>query len=165
MGSKTQENQTGIKPRATLPQVKNALERWQEGLKKLEEEVKTIRMEAQASYREQIADLRSDWKQVYARVRALEEGTGEEWANAQAQLQERVAAFRQAFLKTAHRLQEEEKMPLGWLQGFTDERKAVSEGWTQGMGARPQGSKGWTEGQGKRPAGSEGWVEGYEKSG
>lgn len=160
--NKTQEMET--EKNATLQQMEKHVARWQEGLDQLEEELKTIRVDARASYEEKIAKLRADWEQVYARVKALEEGSREEWENAKAYLNQRVTTFRQDFLKTARRLQTEEKVPLGWLQGFTDERKVESDGWAQGLGDRPQGSKGWAEGQGKQPEGSKGWAEGYKET-
>ena len=72
--------------------------------------------------------------------------------------------FRSAFYQTAHRIRDEEKVALGWLQGFTDARTHESEGWLEGMGTQPTGSEGWAEGMGTKPTGSEGWAEGYNKN-
>ena len=148
---------------ATLQEIEEHLAQWTVGVDRLEKEIHTVKAEAQKQYHEQVAVLKQQLKELQIRVQAMREGESKEWQESQSALHERLARFRQAFLLTAQRLHHEEKVALGWLQGFTEERSHESAGWAEGMGEPDERSEGWAEGMGKRSNESRGWAEGYDQ--
>lgn len=148
---------------ATLLEVRDHLDQWETGIDRLEEAIHHVKQEAQKEYYDQIAVLRQHLKEMRLRLRAIEEGEPKEWRESQVAFYQRLARFRQAFAHTANSLDQEDRVALGWLQGFTNERTNESAGWAEGMGEMPEGSAGWAEGMGHRPEGSKGWAEGYDQ--
>ncbi len=155
--------QTMVSMKATVQEIEEHLAQWAVGVDRLEKEIHTVKAEAQKQYHEQVAVLKQQLKELQIRVQAMAEGGSKEWLESQSALNERLARFRQAFLLTAQRIHHEEKVALGWLQGFTEERSHESAGWAEGMGEPHDQSEGWAEGMGKRPTGSRGWAEGYDQ--
>lgn len=149
--------------RTTRQQVKAHLNQWESGVDRLEDEVRQVSQEAQKEYVDQIAVLRQHLKELRLRWQAIEEGEPQEWRESHPAFQQRLTRFRQVFMQTANKLHREERVALGWLQGFTDERTHESAGWAEGMADMPEGSAGWAEGMGHRPEGSKGWAEGYDE--
>jgi hypothetical protein len=149
--------------RATAQDIKAHLDQWESGINRLEDEVRQVSQEAQKEYFDQIAVLRQHLKELRLRWQAIEEGEPQEWRESHPAFQQRLTRFRQVFMQTANKLHREERVALGWLQGFTDERTHESAGWAEGMGEHPEGSAGWAEGMGHRPEGSKGWAEGYDE--
>jgi hypothetical protein len=151
---------------ATMPEIEEHLAQWSVGVERLEKEIHTVKEESQKQYHEQVAVLRQQLRELQIRVQAMREGElseSKEWQESQSALHERLARLRQAFLLTAQRLHNEEKVALGWLQGFTEERSHESVGWAEGMGVPDEQSEGWAEGMGKRANDSRGWAEGYDQ--
>lgn len=146
-----------------MQEVKEHLDYWQGGLQRLVKEVQYLKSETQNQYQPQIAALEAQLHNLQVRLKAMAEGEPKEWHEGRLGFAEQFARFRQAFLKTAQQINDsEEKVALGWLQGFTDKRTHESAGWAEGLAERPAGSEGWAEGLGKRPEGSKGWAEGYD---
>ncbi len=139
------------------------LDQWEAGIKQLEDEVDHVNKEFQKEYFDQIAVLRQHLKELYLRWQAIAEGEPREWRESYPAFRQRLARFHQAFMQTANKLHQEDRVALGWLQGFTDERTHESAGWAEGMGEQSEGSAGWAEGMGHRPEGSKGWAEGYDE--
>jgi hypothetical protein len=138
---------------------------WQNGIERLEDELTPFTKEVQMKYREQIAQLKRQLQDLKTRYTAMVEGGDDELLKGQSLFQGRLTSFRESFLETARRIaQEDEKAPLGWLQGFTEERTQESEGWVEGMGKRAQNSEGWAEGMGMQGHESKGWAEGYKNN-
>ena len=151
------------KTKPSVQEVKAHLSEWQAGVDRLEDEVKQIDKESQKQYADQIAVLRQHLKELRVRLQAIDEGEPREWRESRPAFHQRLIRFRQAFMQTANKLHQEDRVALGWLQGFTDERTHESAGWAEGMGEHPEGSAGWAEGMGHRPEGSKGWAEGYDE--
>lgn len=149
--------------KATAQDIKAHLDQWESGINRLADEVRQVSQEAQKEYFDQIAVLRQHLKELHLRWQAIEEGEPQEWRESHPAFQQRLTRFRQVFMQTANKLHREERVALGWLQGFTDERTHESAGWAEGMGEHPEGSAGWAEGMGHRPEGSKGWAEGYDE--
>jgi hypothetical protein len=109
------------------------LDGWQNGIDQLEVELKRFTKETQITYREKIDQLNRQLQELKTRYTAMIEGGDAEWMKGQSQFQEKLTRFRQAFLETAQSIaREDDKVPLGWLQGFTEERTLESEGWAEG---------------------------------
>lgn len=151
------------KIQVTITEFQTHLANWQHGVDRLAGEVKQLKKDIQPKYEKQIADLRQQLNQLEGRLAVMKSDvasvSGNNWADAQVAL----INFAQAFDRTAYQIRDEEQIPLGWLQGFTDARTHESEGWAEGMGRQPQGSEGWAEGMGKQPTESEGWAEGMKQ--
>ncbi len=139
------------------------MEKWREGLDKLEYDIKKFPPEVQAAYRREIGFLRSKLDQVETAYDQMSEADSKHWEEARYLWGKKAAEYWQVFMASADRIQSEQDVPLGWVQGLTDKRIYQSAGWAEGMGERPQGSQGWAEGMGERPQGSQGWAEGYDR--
>lgn len=162
MTTKTKE--IARKKESFLQTTQVQMNQWRDELDRLEEEIKQLPIDIQAEYCEQSANLRETWQQVEAKLQVLEGAASDQWEEMKSRWQHTSQEYRESFMGTANQLQNKEKVPLGWLQGFTDKRTHESAGWAEGMGKRPEGSEGWVEGMGKRPSGSKGWAEGYDRS-
>jgi hypothetical protein len=167
MNTKT-TNETNLTNEYTMAMeqsMRKHLDGWQNGIERLEDELTHFTKEIQMTYREQIDQLKRQLHELKTRHKAMVEGGDDELLKGQSLFQQRLTAFRESFLENARRIaDEDEKVPLGWLQGFTEERTQESEGWAEGLGKRAQGSEGWAEGMGDQGDESKGWVEGYKNN-
>ncbi len=129
--------------------VKNHLREWQEGLLQLEKDVAHVKKESQAKYYEQLGILRLQLQDLQTKLRSLSGEMPKTPDYDPVKFRKDMFVFRSAFYETAHRIRDEEKVALGWLQGFTDARTHESQGWLEGMGTQSTGSEGWAEGYNK----------------
>jgi hypothetical protein len=144
---------------------KGQMEKWRDGLDKLQEETRKFPQEVQSAYRRDLGALRNRWQDLLRLFVEMENAGGRQWENARYQWGKAAGEFWQAFAETGGRIRDDIHVPLGWLQGLTDERIYQSAGWVEGMGERSAGSEGWVEGMGEQESASQGWTEGYERAG
>lgn len=114
------------------PAVKNHLREWQEGLTQLEEDVEHVKKESQANYHEQLGILRLQLQNLQTKLESLSGQMPKTPDYDLVKFREDMLAFSSTFYETAHRIRDEENVPLGWLQGFTDSRTQESKGWAEG---------------------------------
>lgn len=139
------------------------MEKWRNGLVKLEDEIKKYPSEVQAAYRREVGTLYPKWEHVQTVFGEMSEAGSEQWEEARYQWGKTAAEYWQKFMTITERIQDKYHVPLGWVQGLTDKRMHQSAGWAEGFGDRPEGSEGWAEGMGKQGSTSQGWGEGYDR--
>jgi hypothetical protein len=147
-----------------INQLKVELIQWKERLEHLKTQIYLIEADTQLKYEQVLDELEEKLHQAQVRLQAMLEGSPKEWYEGRDEFHERYADFRTSFVRTARQINnEDDRVALGWLQGFSDERTHDSEGWVEGMGERSVDSEGWVEGMGHRTDDSKGWVEGYDE--
>jgi hypothetical protein len=151
------------KRKMVLQKARTQMDEWREDLNRLENQLSDLSSESgsRAEYQKQLATLKQHWQQVESKFAAMLQGS-DEAQEAYNHWRDTAVAYNQAFMRATKNMKEE--VPLGWLQGYTDERTQESAGWAEGFGGRPSDSEGFAEGMGhKGKVTSKGWAEGYDK--
>jgi hypothetical protein len=139
------------------------MEKWREGVAKLDSDIKKLPFEVQAAYGREIDALRTKFERVETAYDEMKQADSKQWQEARYRWGKSAAEYWQVFIASANRLHNEQKVPLEWVREFADESIYQSAGWAESSGEPPQGSKGWVEGIGERPRRSRGGAEGYER--
>ena len=139
------------------------MDEWRTGLSKLEQSVNKLPVEMQQEYQKRFASLKLHWQQVESQFTALNRTNVEQREAAYAQWRDTAVSYNDAFVRTVNDMKKH--VPLGWAEGFTNERTQDSVGWAEGFtNEGPEDSEGFAEGMGhKEKAESKGWAEGYDK--
>ncbi len=120
MATITEESFTHKEP--YMERVRAQMEKWCEGLQKLDAEIETFSPQVSANYQQEIGLLHAKWRELETMSDEMSDAGSEQWDAARYQWGRSATDYLLSYMAAAERVQNEHHVPGGGAHGATTQR-------------------------------------------